>query len=85
MKDSGPGIPEDKRERIFDKFYRVREGEGGGAGLGLTICRGIVNAHGGRIWVYSPEGGGAQFHFTLPLADAAPRSQSRAPQESAPS
>ncbi len=79
VSDHGPGIPKDKTERIFDKFYRVREGEGGGAGLGLTICRGIVNAHGGRIWVEArveaPDGGGARFSFTLPLADAEPRSQ----------
>ncbi len=75
IRDHGPGIPNDKTERIFDKFYRVREGEGGGAGLGLTICRGIVNAHGGRIWVDEPDGGGARFSFTLPLSDAEPRSQ----------
>lgn len=73
--DHGPGIAAEDRLRVFDKFYRVREGEGGGAGLGLTICRGIVNAHGGRIWVDEPEGGGARFSFTLPLVDAAPRSQ----------
>ena len=59
-------------ERVFDKFYRVREGEGGGVGLGLTICRGIVSAHGGRIWVEERAGGGASFRFTLPLEKAAP-------------
>jgi two-component system sensor histidine kinase KdpD len=65
--DRGPGVPMAEVERVFDKFYRVREGEGGGAGLGLTICRGIVNAHGGRIWVEQRPGGGASFRFTLPL------------------
>jgi signal transduction histidine kinase len=51
----------------------VREGEGGGAGLGLTICRGIVGAHGGRVWVEDRPGGGAAFRFTLPLTDDATR------------
>jgi two-component system sensor histidine kinase KdpD len=65
--DRGPGVAPEYRERVFDKFYRVREREGGGVGLGLTICRGIVEAHGGRIWVTTREGGGAAFRFTLPL------------------
>ncbi len=65
--DRGPGVGKQDVERVFDKFFRVREGEGGGVGLGLTICRGIVHAHGGRIWVEDREGGGASFRFTLPL------------------
>jgi two-component system sensor histidine kinase KdpD len=65
--DRGPGVDPADAERVFEKFYRVRDGEGGGAGLGLTICRGIVSAHGGRIWVEPREGGGGEFHFTLPL------------------
>jgi two-component system, OmpR family, sensor histidine kinase KdpD len=65
--DRGPGVARQDAERVFDKFYRVREGEGGGVGLGLTICRGIVSAHGGRIWVEERSGGGAAFRFTLPL------------------
>ncbi len=65
--DRGPGVARQDAERVFDKFYRVREGEGGGVGLGLTICRGIVSAHGGRIWVDERTGGGAAFRFTLPL------------------
>ena len=65
--DHGPGIPHEDAERVFDKFYRRREGEGGGVGLGLTICRGIITAHGGKIWVDEREGGGAAFHFTLPI------------------
>jgi two-component system sensor histidine kinase KdpD len=68
--DRGPGVPAGTEEEIFHKFYRVR-GAGtqgsSGAGLGLTICRGIILAHGGRIWVQPRECGGASFRFTLPL------------------
>jgi two-component system, OmpR family, sensor histidine kinase KdpD len=66
--DRGPGVPREQAERVFEKFYRARE-EGGGVGLGLTICRGIINAHGGRIWVAPRPEGGASFRFTLPLDD----------------
>ncbi|HEX7663504.1 MAG TPA: ATP-binding protein, partial [Polyangiaceae bacterium] len=68
-----PGVPSEDAEKIFDKFYRRREVEGGGVGLGLTICRGIVTAHGGRIWLEANDGGGAAFHFTLPLDRSAPK------------
>ncbi|MEO7111096.1 MAG: ATP-binding protein, partial [Polyangiaceae bacterium] len=64
--DHGPGVPREDAERVFDKFFRRRESEGGGVGLGLTICRGIVTAHGGKIWLDERTGGGAAFHFTLP-------------------
>jgi two-component system sensor histidine kinase KdpD len=67
--DRGPGVSPEEAERIFEKFYRAREGTGG-VGLGLTICRGIVNAHGGRIWVEPRPGGGASFRFVLPLDGA---------------
>jgi two-component system sensor histidine kinase KdpD len=67
VSDRGPGVAMQDRERVFEKFYRAKEGEGGGVGLGLTICRGIVSAHGGRIWVDDRPGGGASFRFTLPL------------------
>ncbi len=76
--DRGAGVDPENVERVFEKFFRAREGEGGGAGLGLTICRGIVVAHGGRIWVQAREGGGAAFTFTLPLDDG------RAPRPSLP-
>jgi K+-sensing histidine kinase KdpD len=69
--DRGPGIAQRDRDRVFEKFYRARQAEGGGVGLGLAICRGIVCAHGGRIWVAEREGGGASFRFTLPLMPAA--------------
>jgi two-component system, OmpR family, sensor histidine kinase KdpD len=71
--DYGPGVPAEDVERIFDKFYRVlntRQGRNStmGSGLGLAVCRGLVEAHGGHIWVENREGEkGAIFHFTLPL------------------
>ncbi len=66
--DRGPGIPEGLYARIFEKFVRVADSErhANGAGLGLAICKGIIEAHGGRIWAESAPGGGAQFVFTLP-------------------
>ena len=72
--DHGPGVPQNERERIFEKFYRLHEktyvpGRHTGLGLGLAICRGIVEAHGGQIWMEPREGGGAAFYFTLPLRE----------------
>lgn len=66
ISDRGPGVPIDQAERIFEKFYRAKEAEGGGAGLGLTICRGIVQAHGGTIRVIARDGGGATFRIAIP-------------------
>ena len=69
--DHGQGVPEEYIERIFDKFYRVsgaKQRGTMGTGLGLAVCRGLVEAHGGRIWAENREGGGAIFQFTLPLA-----------------
>ncbi len=70
--DRGPGVPAPERERIFDKFYRLPGTSSGGAGLGLAICRGMVEAHGGRIGVEDRDGGGAVFRFTLPIEGSAP-------------
>jgi len=70
--DRGPGIPPESAQKIFEKFYRLPRERGGGAGLGLAICRAIVEAHGGRIWAENREGGGACFRFTLPIAGPAP-------------
>jgi two-component system, OmpR family, sensor histidine kinase KdpD len=71
--DRGSGIPADHVDKIFEKFHRLpRENVGGGAGLGLAICRGIVEAHGGRIWAENRDGGGAIFRFTLPIEGAPP-------------
>ncbi|HEU5406350.1 MAG TPA: sensor histidine kinase KdpD, partial [Nitrospira sp.] len=70
--DRGPGIPIGEESRIFDKFYRAKPAREGGVGLGLTICRGIVEAHGGRIWAENRSGGGALFRFSIPLPDRQP-------------
>jgi two-component system sensor histidine kinase KdpD len=70
--DRGPGIPLGEESLIFDKFYRGKSAREGGVGLGLTICRGIVEAHGGRIWAENRPGGGALFRFTIPLAEKQP-------------
>ncbi|MGC9332923.1 MAG: DUF4118 domain-containing protein [Anaerolineae bacterium] len=65
--DEGPGIPEEDTTRIFDKFYRVqRSAEVPGTGLGLPISKGIVEAHGGRIWAANQAGVGAAFTMVLP-------------------
>jgi signal transduction histidine kinase len=67
VRDRGRGIPTDKLPLLFHKFYKVDEIADKGAGLGLAISRGIVEAHGGRIWAESPgRGRGATFNFTLP-------------------
>ncbi|MBI4236698.1 MAG: histidine kinase, partial [Chloroflexi bacterium] len=74
--DQGIGIPPDQTERIFEKFVRL-PGPGGhstpGTGLGLPLCKVIVEAHGGRIWVESVPGRGSRFSFTLPQADRTSR------------
>jgi len=71
--DRGPGFPPGEERRIFEKFYRLPStSAAGGVGLGLTICRGIVTAHGGRIWAEHRAGGGAVFRFTLPLVGTPP-------------
>lgn len=69
VSDQGSGIPAQDLEKVFERFYRVkREGEleAPGIGLGLAVCRGIIEAHGGRIWVESTLGKGSTFYFTLP-------------------
>jgi two-component system sensor histidine kinase KdpD len=67
VSDRGPGLPADDLERIFEKFHRGASG--GGAGLGLAICRAVVEAHRGNILARNREGGGAVFRFTLPLRE----------------
>ena len=70
--DTGAGIPADTLPRVFDRLYRVdpsRERDTGGSGLGLTIARQLVEAHGGTIWAESREGSGSRFGFDLPLGE----------------
>jgi two-component system sensor histidine kinase KdpD len=71
LADRGSGIPPGEEERIFEKFVSGRT-TGGGVGLGLAICRTIINAHGGKIWAENREDGGAVFHFTLSSAGLPP-------------
>jgi signal transduction histidine kinase len=69
--DAGPGVPDDQKVRIFERFHQPsdrRGPPGGGVGLGLAICKEIVRAHGGRIWVTDAPAGGSLFSFLLPLA-----------------
>ncbi len=71
--DEGPGVAEDQTQRIFERFYQIdpSRSAGEGTGLGLAICRHIIEAHGGRIWAESNQGGqrGGLFRFTLAAAD----------------
>jgi two-component system, OmpR family, sensor histidine kinase VicK len=69
IRDQGPGIPADQLETIFERFHQVDSSDArkkGGTGLGLTICRKIIEQHGGRIWAESELGQGSQLLFTLP-------------------
>jgi two-component system sensor histidine kinase KdpD len=71
--DRGPGVRRGEEERVFEKLYRgasARSGDGG-TGLGLTICRAIITAHRGRIWLENRAGGGAVVRFTLPVHEEA--------------
>jgi signal transduction histidine kinase len=63
VRDSGPGIDTEHLDRIFDAFYTTKSG---GTGMGLSICRSIIHAHGGRLWAEANEPRGAVFQFTLP-------------------
>jgi signal transduction histidine kinase len=73
VEDEGPGVPVGERTRVFDKFYRTPQAQAlnkKGLGLGLSICRDLVVAHRGRIWVEDAPGGGARFVVVLPVAPA---------------
>ena len=64
--DRGRGIPSDELPHVFDRFWQSKRTGRGGAGLGLSIVKGVIEAHRGRIWVESKPGVGTTFHFTLP-------------------
>jgi signal transduction histidine kinase len=66
VRDSGPGIDRENLERIFEAFYTTKSS---GVGMGLSICRSIIETHGGRLWADANEPRGALFQFTLPVAD----------------
>ena len=72
VRDTGRGIPHDYLARVFEPFVQVPNASAGGAGLGLSISRRIVQAHGGQITVRSEPGQGTTFTFTLPVAAEAP-------------
>ncbi|WP_050422103.1 sensor histidine kinase [Bradyrhizobium tropiciagri] len=63
VRDSGPGIDPALLDRIFDAFYTTKSG---GTGMGLSICRSIIHAHGGKLWARANDPRGAVFQFTLP-------------------
>jgi signal transduction histidine kinase len=65
VRDSGPGIDSKNIERVFEPFYTTKST---GVGMGLSICRSIIDAHGGRLWAEANTGRGSLFQFTLPAA-----------------
>ena len=67
VNDTGPGLPSGKVDQIFDAFFTEKLQ---GSGMGLAICKSIVESHGGTLWATSQDGSGATFHFTLPIAPA---------------
>lgn len=69
--DTGPGIPPDQLPHVFDRFWQAGRSDRRGLGLGLAIVHGLVEAHGGRVWVESEPGRGTRFRFTLPPAQSA--------------
>ncbi len=76
VRDNGPGIPPLVREKVFEKFYRAGNARGlQGTGIGLTISRGLVEAHGGNIWIESANGTGASVIFTIPFDRATLRDE----------
>jgi signal transduction histidine kinase len=66
VRDSGPGIDPENLERVFEAFYTTKSS---GVGMGLSICRSIIEAHGGRLWADANDARGAVFQFTLPNAE----------------
>lgn len=85
VSDTGPGIPSEHLPMLFDRYWRPRGSGDKGTGLGLFIAKGIVDAHGGRIWAESEPGRGTTFYFTLPIADAAPEADVASGRDPCPS
>lgn len=86
VRDRGPGVPEGDEERIFEAFYRSsRTRSVRGTGIGLAVCKRLIEAHGGRIWVRPRDGGGSEFGFSLPVLGEGPESAGdvSTPQETA--
>ena len=81
IRDEGPGIAKEQQSQLFDRFFRADDArarkEGEGAGLGLAICKRIVEAHDGEIWLQSQLGEGASFYIGIPLSGADPSHQHR--------
>jgi two-component system, chemotaxis family, sensor kinase Cph1 len=75
IRDNGVGIPPEQSERIFGVFKRLHGREIPGAGIGLAICKRIVEKHGGEIWVTSERSKGSAFYFTLPAAESVEHGQ----------
>jgi K+-sensing histidine kinase KdpD len=69
VRDSGPGLEPERLERVFEPFYSTKPS---GLGMGLSICRSIIDAHEGRLWANAIEPRGTVFQFTLPTAERAP-------------
>lgn len=84
VSDSGPGIPKENLKDIFNPYWQGKRTERLGAGLGLAITRGIVESHGGKIWVESEPGQGTRFYFTLPVARATENAVSAPQPEESP-
>ena len=81
--DHGKGLSSEDLARVFEKFFRVGDNSSSGLGLGLTLARGIVEAHSGKMWATATPGGGLTVQFTLPTASAAPMRMEDEPSEGA--
>jgi signal transduction histidine kinase len=78
VRDTGQGISDEALPRIFDRFWQAQKKSHAGIGLGLSIVKGVVEAHGGRLWVESKVGAGTTFYFTLPLVEPLPLARAAA-------
>jgi two-component system sensor histidine kinase KdpD len=84
VSDSGPGIPHEELERIFEPFHRVSGKAGAGSGLGLAITRGFVEANGGRVRAESHPGRGTTFTLDLPVPRQSPAGDEASAREGTP-